>query len=106
VTFRLDAKDRQYWIGDAIRLSHHLDVNQYGERRIREFLIVSAEEVVPGEVIEYTAESITAYGQFFYIQASGAADYPGVATAPFGAAYIGDNIGVLSDGNPAAQIAS
>lgn len=106
VTFRLDAKDRQYWIGDAIRLSHHLDVNQYGERRVREFLIVSAEEVVPGEVIEYTAESITAYGQFFYIQASGAADYPGVATAPFGAAYIGDTNGVLSDGNPAAQIAS
>jgi hypothetical protein len=106
VKFRLDAKDRQYWIGDAVRISHHLDVNQYGARRVREFLIVSAEEKVSGEVIEYTAESVTAYGQFYYIQASGAANYPGVETAAFDAAYIGDTTGVLSDGNPSAQIAS
>lgn len=103
--FRLDAKDRAYWVGDTVLINHYLDVDAFGERRLRQWTIVSAEEVVPGEVVEYVAEDTTLYGKITVIQAPGSADYPGAETAPFLAAYIGDNDGLLSDGQPSARVA-
>jgi hypothetical protein len=104
VVFRMDAKDRSYWVGDTVKISHHLDVDKHGDRRIRQWTIVSAEEVVPGETVEYTAEDTTLYGRIHYIMASGAADYPGAALAPFKNFYIGDANGLLSDGSPCGRI--
>lgn len=102
--FRLDAKDRQYWVGDTITISHHLDVDAFGVRRLRNWTIVSAEEVVPGEIVEYVAEDTTLYGRIHYIMANGTADYPGYDSAPFKNAYIGDSSGLLSDGETCARI--
>jgi hypothetical protein len=104
VKFRMDAKDRDYWIGDTFYLSHYLDVDQYGDRRLRQWTIVSAEEVVPGEVVEYVCEDTTLYGKVHYIMANGAADYPGYDNAPFKNCYIGDSGGLLSDGQSAGRI--
>ena len=104
VKFRMDAKDRTYWIGDTFYLSHYLDVDQYGARRLRQWTIVSAEEVVPGEVVEYICEDTTLYGRVHYIMASGAADYPGYDSAPFKNCYIGNSSGLLSDGQEAGKI--
>jgi hypothetical protein len=61
-------------------------------------MFTSAEEIVPGEVMRYTAEDTTLYGLIYYIMASGAADWPGADAAGFGSAYIGDADGLLSDG--------
>lgn len=104
IKFRLDAKDRTYWVGDVVAISHYLDVDQYGERRIRYWTIVSAEEIVPGEVIEYVAEDTTLYGRIYFVMASGAADYPGYDVAPFKNCYIGDASGLLSDGQESGKI--
>lgn len=104
VQFRMDAKDRQYWVGDTVKISHPNDVDQYGNRRIRQWSIISAEEVEPGETVEYVAEDTTLYGRIYYIMASGAANYPGYDVAPFKNAYIGNASGVLSDGQTAARI--
>jgi hypothetical protein len=104
VVFRMDAKDRDYWVGDTVKISHHLDVDKLGDRRIRQWTIVSAEEVVPGETVEYTAEDTTLYGRIHYVMASGAADYPGAASAPFKNFYIGDANGLLSDGSSCGRI--
>lgn len=95
--FRMDAKDRGYWVGDTIRISHYLDVDAFGARRIRNWTIISAEEVVPGEVVEYTAADTTLYGRIHYVMASGAADYPGDGTEPYKNCYIGNAAGLLSD---------
>ena len=102
--FRLDAKDRDYWTGDTVSISHHLDVDEFGERRVRNWTIISAEEVTPGEVVEYHAEDTTLYGRIHYIMASGTADYPGADNVTFRNAYIGDANGLLSDGQPSARI--
>jgi hypothetical protein len=102
--FRLDAKDRAYWIGDVVRIEHHLDVGPFGLPRVRQWLIVSAEEVVPGEVVEYVAEDTTLYGRIYKILPAGAADYPGADLAGYSAAYIGGAAGLLSDGETAARI--
>ena len=104
IKFRLDAKDRNYWIGDVVKISHYLDVDQFGERRIRNWTIISADEVVHGEVVEYLAEDTTLYGTIRFIMASGAADYPGYDAAPFKNCYIGNAAGLLSDGEQAGTI--
>ena len=105
VKFSLDAKDRNdYWVGDDLKISHHLDVDQYGVGQLRTWTIVSAEETKPGEVVEYTAEDTTLYGVISYVMASGAADYTGTASDPAKNCYIGDSAGLLSDGEPAGRI--
>lgn len=104
VQFRMDAKDRQYWVGDTVRISHPNDVDEFGNRQIRQWAIISAEEVEYGETVEYVAEDTTLYGRIYYIMASGAANYPGYANAPFKNGYIGNSAGVVSDGQTAARI--
>lgn len=93
--FRMDAKDRGYWVGDQVQISHYLDVDQYGDRNISIWTIISAEEVVPGEVVEYLAQDTTLYGTIAVIQAAGAADYT-AGDSKF-LAWIGDANGLLSD---------
>ena len=103
-SFQLDAKDRTFWVGDTVEISHWKDVDQYGARRIRKWTIISAEEIQHGERVRYLAEDTTLYGKITYILAAGAADYPGADVADFNAAYIGDADGLLSDGTSAARI--
>jgi len=103
-TFQLDAKDRDYWLGDQVRISHHLDVDDFGQRQIRTWTIVQAEEIVSGEIVKYEAEDTTLYGLISYIMADDAVDYPGPELAPFQSGYIGDNDGLLSDGSNCARI--
>lgn len=105
VTFRMDAKDRGYWTGDFVRISHYLDRDEFGVRRVRDWLIISADEVVPGEVVEYVAQDVTIYGYLNYIMPNGSADYPGAASAPAKNAYFGNANGKLSDGSNAARFA-
>ena len=104
VTFSLDAKDRTIWVGDTVTISHYLDVDQFGNRRLRNWTIISAEEVIPGEVVQYVAEDTTLYGKIAYVMAAGSPDYPGATLAPFKSCYIGNAAGLLSDGNPAGRI--
>lgn len=102
--FRLDAKDRSIWVGDIVQISHPNDVDEFGERRVRTWFIISAEEVEAGETVEYVAADTTPYGQVFYIMPDGSADYPGAGPTEYGAAYIGDDYGKLSDGTDCARI--
>lgn len=103
VQFAMDAKDRAYWVGDTVQISHWRDVDVFGARRIRTWTIVSAEETLPGEVVQYGAEDTTLSGRIAFVMAAGAAGYPG-SSAPFKNAYIGDAAGLLSDGTNCARI--
>jgi len=103
-TFEMDAKDRDYWIGDTFIISHYLDRDQYGARRQRQWTVISAEEIVPGERVRYTVADTTLYGRIFYVMAADAEDYPGYDVAPARNCYIGDASGLLSDGQEAGTI--
>ena len=35
VSLQMDAKDRDYWVGDTVTISHFLDVDEFGVRRLR-----------------------------------------------------------------------
>lgn len=99
---RVDIKDGAFQIGDTFYISHHLDVDQYGERDLRLWMVSSREEVVPNETVEYVVEDTTLYGRIYFIMASGSPDYS--APAAFKSGYIGNSSGVLSDGTTAARI--
>lgn len=101
--FRMDAKDREFWVGDSVAISHFLEVNEFGERVANIWTILSAEEVVPGETVEYLAEDTTLYGQVNGILPTGSPNYNPNAV-DFTGAYIGDNNGLLSDGRSSARI--
>ena len=103
-TFEMDAKDRSYWVGDTFRIRHHLDRNEFGELRERQWTVVSAEEFVPGEKVRYVVADTTLYGRIFFVMAADAADYPGYDNAPFKNCYIGNAEGLLSDGQQAGRI--
>lgn len=102
-TFRVDIKDGGYQIGDTFQISHHLDVDEFGQRRLRIWMVSSREEVVPNEIVEYVVEDTTLYGRIYYIMAAGSGDY-NPATVTFKSGYIGDASGVLSDGSSAARM--
>ena len=100
--FHLDAKDgHTYWVGDVFYLSHHRLVDAYGAPVIEQWTVVSAEEIIPGETVEYVVENTRLYGRVYEWMADDAGDYPGVS-AEFSAAYWGDSDGLLSDGSKAA----
>ncbi len=102
-SFRVDIKDGDYQIGDTFFVSHFMDVTQYGERRLRPWTVVSREEKVANEVVEYVCEDTTLYGRVYFIMAPGSGNYD-PSDVPFDSAYIGNAAGVLSDGTAAANI--
>ena len=101
--FRVDIKDGDYQIGDLFYLSHYLDVDEFGERRVRLWTVTSREEVVANEIVEYVVEDASLYGRIYFVMASGSADYDPNNVA-FKSGYIGNASGVLSDGTTAARI--
>lgn len=104
VRFQLDAKDRSIWVGSTVRISHSRDVDKFGNRQVRQWYILSAEEVEYGELIQYEATDTSLYGRLHYVMAAGSPDYPGAALAPYKNCYIGDANGLLSDGSSAGRI--
>ena len=50
---RCDAKDRDTWTGDVIAVTLHSMVDEVGNPEKRSFQVISAEEVSPGETVEY-----------------------------------------------------
>ncbi|WP_428516271.1 hypothetical protein [Roseovarius sp.] len=100
--FQVDAKDgHEYWVGDVFYLSHGRLVDAHGAPVIEQWTVVSADEVVPGETVEYVVENTQLYGRVYEWMADDAGVYPGTS-AEFAAAYWGDSDGLLSDGTKAA----
>lgn len=102
--FRVDAKDRSHWLGSVVAVRHHSDVNSYGLPRARYWLIISAEEIRPGELIEYTCMDVTGLGMISFIMDDSSPDYPGSDGLSGRFCYIGDASGLLSDGEPCGKI--
>ena len=90
-------------LGDVVRIQHYKDVDAFGDPQIQYWQIISAEEVVAGEIVQYEARNTVISTQFSYIMATGSADYP--TAVPARNCYIGNAAGLLSDGEPAGRIA-
>jgi hypothetical protein len=53
VKMRLDAKDRDLWTGDVVDILHRSVVDFYGEPKQDRYQVISSQEVISGETIEY-----------------------------------------------------
>ena len=102
-TFQMDAKDRDYGIGDVLEIDHFLDVDQYGENTRHRWTVVSWEEVQPGEVVQLLCEDTTLYGRIYFIQSDSEGDYQeSDAGSYYG--WITDNDGFYSNGDAGTRI--
>jgi hypothetical protein len=54
---RLDAKDRSFWTADVLTVGNRNLVNEFGDPTFERYQILSAEEVEPGEVVEYQLQN-------------------------------------------------
>ena len=84
-------------------MDHYLDVDEFGERRLRPWTVLAREEKVANEIVQYMCEDTGLYGRIFFILANGSGDYD-PNDVPFKSAYIGNNSGLLSDGSTSAKI--
>jgi hypothetical protein len=53
VKLRLDAKDRDLWTGDVVDVQHRSVVDFYGLPKTDRYQIISSQEIISGETIEY-----------------------------------------------------
>lgn len=104
ITFSLDAKDASYWVGDTVILTHYLLIEQYGQQSMRQWLILSADEVEPGHVVRYTAVDATLAGYIALILPNSTGDYVGDGTDQFNGAWISRNDGTYTNGDIGARI--
>ena len=102
--FEMDAKDRQYWVGDVVAIDHWLDRDEFGEKQTRRWTIVTAQEVVPGHRVRYTALDTTKYGDVYFITANGIGDY---TSGLFAARnwFLTDDDGLNPDGSQGVLLA-
>lgn len=102
-TFKLSAKDRQYWTGDTIQIRHSSVVNEFGEQEDRYWTIIQAEETLPGAEITYLAQDTTIYGNTYFVSENSASDYADAARTD-SYMYICQNDGTYSNGDDARLI--
>jgi len=106
ITFMVDAKDRQLWVGDFISVDHYKVLDRRGKKDVaRRWLIIEAEEVEAGHRQKIKAVDITQDGIQYFIAdpAVIAATYNAADFGPYGP-FITDAFGLNSDGSEGARI--
>lgn len=104
VTFMVDAKDRQYWVGDFVGISHDAIATAAGARDSgRRWLIIEAEEVEAGHKQRLTCADVTLDGQIYSITENGIGTYTADLFGQ-GNAFITDSNGLNTDGSTGATI--
>ena len=100
----VDAKDRATWVGDIVQISTPMIVDSNGDRVVRRWLVIEAEEVDPGHLARYVCTDITLDGSVYLITENGIGNYT-AALFDDGNAFITDAFGLNSDGTTGATIA-
>jgi hypothetical protein len=103
VKFEADAKDRAVWTGDTLLVSHPAIVDDLGERVVRRWLVIEAEEIVPGHRVRYMCADITLDGLIYLITENTLTTYTAEDFA-LGNAFITDNNGLNPDSTNGARI--
>ncbi len=104
ITFRLDAKDRALWVGDAIRVTNNRVRDENGLAESRLYVVTSANEVASGDQLQYTAQDTTLSGQAWLIAPDSQPDYTGDPSTDGIYMFISDEDGLMSDGTEGATI--
>lgn len=99
--FRVDAKDREIWTADVVDIENRSLVDFTGQPIIERYQVLSAQEVVSGEVIEYTTQYFSVRGiRFGFYMADDAPQYVDATPEEIAAhsAWYADAEGLMPDG--------
>lgn len=99
IKLRCDAKDRNLWTADVVYLEHRSIVDFNGQLEIDKYQIISAQEIVSGEIIEYELQKlITLAVKKGYYMASDAPNYADATDEEkLNGAFFANNFGLLPD---------
>lgn len=103
-SFTMDAKDRNFGVGDIVCLDVARVVDDDGAPRLRKWIITSYEPVHRSGLVRYEAMTADYLGRLYRIVANNTPDFTS-GQALTDEAIIGDSAGLLSDGQQAARIA-
>lgn len=102
-SFQLDAKDREIWSGDIVEATVDNVVDETGLPFAKRWQVVSAEETLPGEVVQYKAQfyEFQETARFGFWMPSDAPAYDDASETEriIGAYWTTDN-GEMPDGSP------
>lgn len=99
--FRVDAKDRSIWTADVIDVQNNNIVDFNGNPVIERYQVLSAQEVVSGEVIEYMTQLFSVRGiRFGFYMANDAPQYADATPEQIegNSAWYSNNDGLMPDG--------
>jgi hypothetical protein len=100
---RVDAKDRSYWTGDVLTVQHRNIVDPFGVPQLERYQILSAEEVQPGEVVEYQLQSfairVARVGFYTETDALNYGDYTQAEIEAERLSFYSDDEGLMPDGS-------
>lgn len=100
---RVDAKDRTYWTGDVVTVQHKSMVDAFGVPTLERYQILSAEEVQPGQVVEYQLQSFALrFSRVGFYTESDALNYDDYTPEEIEAqslTFFADENGLLPDGS-------
>lgn len=103
-TFVVDARDRQYWVGDYCKIYHDAIVDKNGAQdQSRRWLIIEAEEIEAGHAQRLVAVDITLDGLIYRITENSLTTYTAEDFADANA-FITDADGLNPDGSIGATI--
>lgn len=85
-TFRLDAKDRELWLGDYLQLTHRNRVGFTGLPEPVNLQVFQAQESVPGDQFQYTAQ------EFIPIEQGSTGGDPNVREIPITTDFLNVNL--------------
>lgn len=100
--FKVDAKDRSIWTADVIDIQNRSMVDFNGNSVIERFQVLSAQEVVSGEVIEYMTQYFSVRGiRFGFYMANDAPQYADATPEQIAgrSAWYANNDGFMPDGS-------
>lgn len=99
IRFRLDAKDRDFWTGNVADVTTRQLVDFTGQEQTIRFQAISAEEILPGEVVQYDLQTTDIFGNFGYWMEDSAPIYSDATDADKEqGAWWADSNGELPDG--------
>ncbi len=99
---RVDAKDRAVWTADIVDILHRNIVDFTGSPTLERYQVLSVEEVLPGEVVQYEMQRFIFKGtRFGFYMASNAPTFANATQQEKdgNAAWYSDANGLMSDGS-------
>lgn len=104
LTLRLDAKDRSLWTADVAEITTRTNQDLTGASKAERWQVISAEEIQPGEMVQYDLQTFEFKGRYAFYTDDGVPDYSDATDEQRNSSvsllgWYSDDDGLMSDGS-------